>query len=88
MKIAYFDCFAGASGDMILASLVDAGLGLDELKHELAKLHLADYDIQARRVTKKGMAGSRVTVLVGGHHHHEKRSLTNIREIIEKSDLG
>jgi len=88
MKIAYFDCVAGASGDMILASLVDAGLALDELKHELAKLHLANYDIQARRVTKKGLAGSQVTVLVGGHHHHEKRSLRNIREIIEKSDLG
>ncbi len=32
MKIAYFDCFAGASGDMILGALVDAGLDIDELK--------------------------------------------------------
>ena len=47
MKIAYFDCFAGASGDMILGALVDAGLDINELKSELAKLHLDHYDLQA-----------------------------------------
>ena len=36
MKIAYFDCFAGASGDMILGALVDAGLDPDLLNRELA----------------------------------------------------
>ncbi|MBI4964102.1 MAG: nickel pincer cofactor biosynthesis protein LarC [Desulfomonile tiedjei] len=87
MKIAYFDCFSGASGDMIMASLIDAGLGPDDLKDELAKLHLTDYDLQVRKATRKGISGSQVTVLVGGHHHHEKRSLSNIREIIERSDL-
>ena len=54
MKIAYFDCFAGASGDMILGALVDAGLDIDELKSELAKLHLDHYDLQAQKVVKRG----------------------------------
>ena len=40
--IAYFDCFSGASGDMILGALVDAGLPLEELKEGLAVLPMAD----------------------------------------------
>ena len=38
MKIAYFDCFAGISGDMILGALVDAGLEYEQLQADLAKL--------------------------------------------------
>jgi len=89
MKIAYFDCFSGASGDMIIASLLDAGLELDRLKQELAKLHLTDYDVQLERLTRKGITGSHVTVSVGGsqQHNHAERSLKDIREIIEQSDL-
>ena len=36
MKIAYFDCFAGVSGDMILGALLDAGLKLKELERALS----------------------------------------------------
>ena len=38
MKIAYFDCFSGASGDMILGALIDAGFNQEELSEELKKL--------------------------------------------------
>ena len=55
MKIAYFDCFAGASGDMILGSLMDAGLELDQLKGALAKLNLTHYDLQVKKVVKRGL---------------------------------
>ena len=37
-NIAYFDCFSGASGDMILAAMLDAGLGLDDLRADLEGL--------------------------------------------------
>jgi len=88
MKVAYFDCFAGASGDMILGSLIDAGLDVDKLKKELGKLHLTNYDIGAKKVTKKGMGGTQAVVTVDedhhGHHHHD---LHHIEEIIERSDL-
>ena len=56
MKIAYFDCFAGASGDMILGSLMDAGLETAQLKAELAKLRLTHYDLQVKKVVKNGDA--------------------------------
>jgi hypothetical protein len=88
MKIAYFDCFAGASGDMILGALVDAGLDIDELKSELAKLHLDHYDLQAQKVVKKGIGGSQVHVIIDEHHHgHHHRHLADIETIINASDL-
>jgi len=86
MKIAYFDCFSGASGDMILGALLDAGLSLEQLTQDLAKLHLSHYEVKAEKVLKKGIAGSHAIVLVDDHHHH--RHLQHIQEIIGNSDLG
>jgi pyridinium-3,5-bisthiocarboxylic acid mononucleotide nickel chelatase len=89
MKIVYFDCFAGASGDMILGSLMDAGLSLDTLKGELAKLHLTHYDLQVTGVTKRGISGSQALVKIDDHHHHHHhRRLHDIENIIEKSELN
>lgn len=88
MKIVYFDCFAGASGDMILGSLLDAGLGLEQLRGELAKLHLTHFDVQVQKVEKRGIGGSQALVHIDqDHHHHHHRHLHHIREIIETSDL-
>lgn len=88
MKIAYFDCFAGASGDMILGSLLDVGLSLETLRNELAKLHLTHYDLSVRKVTKKGIGGSQALVTIDDHHHHHHhRHLHDIEQILEKSDL-
>lgn len=89
MKIVYFDCFAGASGDMILGALMDAGLTLDRLKSELAKLHLTHYDLQVAQVTKRGISGSQALVTIDEHHHHHHhRHLHDIEVIIRKSDLA
>jgi pyridinium-3,5-bisthiocarboxylic acid mononucleotide nickel chelatase len=88
MKVAYFDCFAGASGDMILGALMDAGLQPELLKAELAKLHLTHYDLQVKKVTKRGIGGSQALVSVDEDHHHQHhRHLHDIEEIIAKSDL-
>ena len=88
MKIAYFDCFAGASGDMILGSLLDTGLELAQLKAELAKLHLNHYDLKAEKVVKKGVGGCQAIVMVDeAHHHHHHRNLADIKNIIAHSDL-
>ena len=86
MKIAYFDCFAGASGDMILGSLMDAGLKLDHLKGELTKLRLTHYDLQKKKVVKKGVGGTQAVVLVDEAYHHH-RNLADIKDIIAHSDL-
>ena len=88
MKIAYFDCFAGASGDMILGALLDAGLTIERLREEIAKLHLSHYELDVEKVVKRGIGGSQAHVIIDqDHHHHHHRHLSHIREIIEKSDL-
>ncbi len=88
MKIAYFDCFSGASGDMILGALLDAGLPLEHLQNELAKLSLSHYDLQVVKVVKRGLSGSQALVTIDhDHHHHHHRNLEDIRAIIEGSSL-
>ena len=87
MKIAYFDCFAGASGDMILGSLMDAGLDLGQLDRELAKLHLTHYNLRKIKVVKKGISGTQAVVSVDEIHHQHHRNLNAIEEIITKSGL-
>ncbi len=88
MRIAYFDCFSGASGDMILGALLDAGLSLKQLEEELSKLNLSHYQIKARKVLKNGIAGTRVEVLVDeSFHHQHARHLHDIAAILAESDL-
>lgn len=88
MNIAYFDCFAGASGDMILGALLDAGLTIDRLRKEIAKLGLSHYKLDVEKVVKRGIGGSKARIRIDQKHHgHHHRRLSHIREIIEKSDL-
>lgn len=88
MKTAYFDCFSGASGDMILGALLDAGLPLEDLRRGLSKLGLSHFEVDAARVTKKGIRGIQALVRIEDHHHHHHhRHLSDIRTIIEQSDL-
>jgi uncharacterized protein (TIGR00299 family) protein len=86
MKIAYFDCFSGASGDMILGSLIDAGLSPQRLREELKKLRIPTVHLRAKKVLKGGISATHVMVEGKG----EKRSHRNSKEIlriIERSSV-
>ena len=85
MKIGYFDCIAGASGDMILGSLLDCGLDFNYLKKELGKLNLKDFTLKQYKDQKQGISGTKFQVSVKKSHHH--RGLQEILDIIDKSDL-
>ncbi|MEZ4526547.1 MAG: nickel insertion protein [Desulfobacterales bacterium] len=88
MKTAYFDCFAGAAGDMILGALLDAGLSFALLKEQIALLGLSHYDIQMKEVRKKGIRGTRALVTVAQDHHcHHHRHLSHILNLIRSSAL-
>ncbi|HUS58280.1 MAG TPA: nickel pincer cofactor biosynthesis protein LarC [Planctomycetota bacterium] len=91
IKIAYFDCFSGASGDMILGALVDAGLRVDDLRAELARLPLTGYSLSAEKVSRAGIAATKVNVIVEHHHDHghghHGRHLPEILELIGGSSL-
>ncbi len=86
MKIAYFDCFSGASGDMILGALLDAGLSLALLKQNLSLLNLSNWDLDVEKVVKNGISGSQALVKVEHDHHH--RHLPDIKKIISESQLA
>ena len=81
MKLAYFDCFSGASGDMLLGALLDAGVELPRLETELRRLPLPDWSISAEKTKKKGIAATQVRVSSGEHHPH--RGLSEILCLIE-----
>ena len=68
-KILYFDCFSGASGDMILGALLDAGLSLEELRDALGSLALGDVTLHAELVSRSGIGATSFHVDDGGHQH-------------------
>src|SRR3989442_84159 len=88
MRIAYFDCPGGAAGDMIMASLVDAGVELAALRAELGKLPLEGWALTAREVRKGAFRATKVDVEVDREAHRHHRSLRDILEILERSPLG
>lgn len=86
MVIAYFDCFAGISGDMTLGALLDAGAPLDKLLDGLKSLPLNGWDLKVERVRKGAVAATSVTVLAG--ENHPERRLADIERIILSSALA
>ncbi len=85
MKLAYFDCFSGVSGDMTLGALVDAGCSLEKLRSELGALQVPGWELTAEKVWKNGMAATQVRVKTEDQAKH--RSLGAILEILQKSTL-
>jgi len=88
MRIAYFDCFSGASGDMILAALIDAGVDIEVLREELSGLGVSGFTVKSEKVRKQGFAASRFEVELVGGQDQPHRHLKHIREIIQKSKLS
>ncbi|SFL97912.1 nickel pincer cofactor biosynthesis protein LarC [Pelosinus propionicus] len=94
MKVLYYDCFCGISGDMNLGALVDLGVDAEYLTQELLKLQLEDeYQLQIAKGSKNGISGTRVDVMLHEHHHHEHaphqhRNLQDIKTIIGDSSLA
>jgi pyridinium-3,5-bisthiocarboxylic acid mononucleotide nickel chelatase len=86
MKLAYFDCFSGISGDMTLGALVDAGCDLELLRSGLAGLQVPGWTISAEKVWKNGMAATFVRVVTEDQSKH--RGLAAILDILGKSTLS
>jgi pyridinium-3,5-bisthiocarboxylic acid mononucleotide nickel chelatase len=86
MKILYFDCFSGVSGDMTLAALLDLGLPQEKLERELAKLDLHNFSLGIFRGSRSGIAAMGLEVKIGSHEEHH-RHFHDIRKMIETSSL-
>ncbi len=87
MRIGYFDCFSGASGDMILGALVDAGLPLAELQAAIGGLGVPGIRLAADTVRRGAFRGTLVSVKTEGEGHPH-RHLGDITRIIEAARLA
>jgi uncharacterized protein (TIGR00299 family) protein len=85
MKTLYFDCFAGASGDMILGALVDAGLDSRALVDQLQSLGVGGWKIDFDKVDRSGISCTYAHVQTA--HEHAHRHLSDILKIIDESGL-
>lgn len=86
MRIAYFDCFSGISGNMILGGLLDLGVPQDLLQKGLSKLKLESFEIISSVGERAHLRGTHVRIRPKGKSTRE-RSFREIRDLIEKSAL-
>jgi len=86
MKLAYFDCFSGISGDMTLGALLDAGCDLVRLREELRGLQVPGWELAAEKVWKNGMAATCARVKTEDKQKH--RPLSAILQILRDSNLA
>lgn len=84
-RVAYFDCFSGASGDMLVASLLDAGASIEDLQHALSALPLGGYETLTNPASQKGITGRRFHVRIDDSdkvHRH----LRDIEALLDGAD--
>lgn len=91
MKVLYYDCFSGISGDMHLGAMLDVGVSPDYLLSELKKLDIGSYEIKIQKDKRRGITGTRVDVIVAHGHHeddHTARTFRDIAQMIKESGLS
>ncbi|ARU48883.1 nickel pincer cofactor biosynthesis protein LarC [Sulfurospirillum diekertiae] len=99
MRVLYYDCLSGISGDMNLGALLDVGVEEAYLRQELSKLSLdSAFELVIQKASKMGIGGTKVTVKLTPqwhihahhheHHHHEHRTFKSIEAIINNSTLS
>jgi uncharacterized protein (TIGR00299 family) protein len=86
MKILYYDCFSGISGDMNLGAMLDIGINETFLVNELKKLNLEGWQLEITQDQRHGIKGTKVKVKQTGHEHAH-RYLKDIEKIINDSSL-
>lgn len=85
MKVLYFDCFSGISGDMALGAMLDLGIEEKLLVAELQKLNVNGWELNVSRVNKNGITANYAVVTTKEDHHH--RNFADIRDIILQSGI-
>ena len=90
MKVLYFDCFSGAAGDMVLGSLIDAGVPLGEVRRALGSLAIEPDAVWTDRVVRAGVTATKFCVKGedGGEHDHPHRHLKGVYQLIDGSALS
>lgn len=87
MRLAYFDCIAGISGDMALGAFINAGADLEGIIRELKRMPLPEFEIKAEAVSVNGICATMVTVTVAEQSDAHHRKPSEIIELIASSNL-
>lgn len=85
MRVIYFDCFSGASGDMVLGALLDVGASFEAVQGSLDALDLEDWSIDVRETKRGPLRASKVDVTYGESSF--QRSYPDITRTIEQAPL-
>jgi uncharacterized protein (TIGR00299 family) protein len=85
MRVAYFDCFSGIAGDMILGALIDLGISEQFLKKELKKLPISGYTLTVKHITSQHIHAVDVTIAI--QKEQCERNLLDITAMLEESTL-
>ena len=88
MKILYYDCFAGISGDMNLGAMVDLGVDPDYLIAELEKLNIEGFHLEIQKDIRRGISGTKATVIIENPDNEKHRHLRHVEELINQSSLS
>ena len=90
LRTAYFDCYSGISGDMILGALIDLGVLEKNISKALKNIDLKGYKLQTKNVQRNGIVGTQIKVVdnLKHKHSHPHRSFSDIKKLIEQSNLS
>ena len=92
MKVLYYDCFAGISGDMNLGAMIDIGVDKDYLVNELNRLPVSGFNLSVSEELKNGISGTKVSVnpekssitrSQPGYAHDHKNKNRNLKDIVK-----
>jgi len=88
VRIAYFDCFSGIAGDMVLGAFIDAGLDINILSRELKKIKIKGYELKSSGCMRGELSGTKLDVIVKTPSSlHVHRSFVEILKLIDNSSL-
>jgi uncharacterized protein (TIGR00299 family) protein len=88
MRILYYDCFAGISGDMNLGAMIDLGVEATYLENELKKLNIEGFHLKISQDLRRGISGTKAEVVVENPDNEKHRHLRHVEEIINNSTLS
>jgi len=88
MRILYYDCFAGISGDMNLGALIDLGVDPDFLIAELQRLNIEGFHLEIQKDIRRGISGTKATVVIENQENEKHRHLRHVEELINQSTLS
>lgn len=88
MRILYYDCFAGISGDMNLGAMIDLGVDPEYLKSELQKLNIEGFHLEVQKDIRRGVSGTKATVVIENPENEKHRHLRHVEELVNQSSLS